>query len=456
MKQLRKMIVALIACALMLSAVPADITESGIHRATVEASTKASYALTVKKVDTSLAKKVHERLYQGKPLTLKVKGSAKASLKLIEKLEKKIKKTNKLDVIFQYETGATKEGYTTYTVSSDNAKLYKYSVKFVQKLWNVVKEKYNQEIYSASYPDYVKYPDEEERAVRTAYDYLTAQLVKYNPSPYSLNFPSYDSNLITQKVYFEYPGQISSDYPQFNGISEKSTLCADELIRNHLGESSIDYTDLLIKSIEVKDGNLIVNVMSYKEFKKDKTLHNYYKYDESKGSFYENYFIKNADYILYETKNFCDLSDAMKIYALDISQYFNSNYAEYSMKYSYTGSLTSKNHENMKILYENKAAGVCSSFASMERLLFDQFGITNYYNASGMLNHAWSVVKVENSAGKTLWIPFDYGIGPSGVGDVTDEEYDRYLSTETKRYKLYLGGIPGAPKKRNFTYRDFY
>ena len=64
------------------------------------------------------------------------------------------------------------------------------------------------------------------------------------------------------------------------------------------------------------------------------------------------------------------------------------------------------------------------------------------------------MVKVKNSKGKTLWIPFDYGIGPAVSLNVTDEQR-KYINTEKKRYKLYLTGIKGAPKVKNFVDEDF-
>ena len=48
----------------------------------------------------------------------------------------------------------------------------------------------------------------------------------------------------------------------------------------------------------------------------------------------------------------------------------------------------------------------------------------------------WTVVKVKNSYGKVLWIPFDYGIGPAEKLDVSKNQR-KYVNTEKKRYALY-------------------
>ena len=78
-----------------------------------------------------------------------------------------------------------------------------------------------------------------------------------------------------------------------------------------------------------------------------------------------------------------------------------------------------------------------------------------YDNINYDINHAWCTVKVKNSVGKTLWIPFDYGIGPAEQLAVSKKIYDKYLNTEEKRYKLYLSAQKGAPKYKNFTDADF-
>ena len=47
-----------------------------------------------------------------------------------------------------------------------------------------------------------------------------------------------------------------------------------------------------------------------------------------------------------------------------------------------------------------------------------------------------------------MWVPFDYGVGPSSIAN-------RLETTENGVYKVYLAGIKGAPKKRNYKDSDF-
>ena len=164
-----------------------------------------------------------------------------------------------------------------------------------------------------------------------------------------------------------------------------------------------------------------------------------------------------AVYML-QTENFGDLSDAMKIWTIDASDYFGCHFSRpaYGMLYNYSfGNYGSGGSSAMKKLYQNKAEGVCSTFTDYEYLLFSVLDIECYARSNYNINHAWTVVKVKNSAGKVLWIPFDYGIGPAENLAVSEEVYNKYLSTESARYKLYLSGIKGAPKKKNFTTEDF-
>lgn len=150
-------------------------------------------------------------------------------------------------------------------------------------------------------------------------------------------------------------------------------------------------------------------------------------------------------------QSMANLSDAMKIWVVDKSSYFGGyTWGKGRMHYrdSSKGSYARLRDDwkRMKALAACKAAGVCEDFARYEVLLFRQWGITAYYKESSKLNHAWSVVKVKNSDGKVLWIPFDYGIGPGLAGEYSEAE----------GYKIYLSGIKGAPSVKNFTMEDFY
>ena len=99
----------------------------------------ADGAITVNSSSEKVAAKIHKRLYAGKGVTLRIKGSSKTAGKTLKKLKKQIQQTNERGVIFQCSKTKERGGYTYYTISGDNAKLYMYSVKFVNKLYKRVK-----------------------------------------------------------------------------------------------------------------------------------------------------------------------------------------------------------------------------------------------------------------------------------------------------------------------------
>ena len=122
-----------------------------------EAKTKTT-TITVKSANTSTAKKLDKQLKKGKKFTVKVKGSKTSSKKLLAKTNAKLQKVNKYSVKMNTKRGKTSKGYTYYTVSADNAKLYKYTI-------DVLTNAYTKETMYASWDGElkpVKAPDYEE------------------------------------------------------------------------------------------------------------------------------------------------------------------------------------------------------------------------------------------------------------------------------------------------------
>ncbi|MBE5906560.1 MAG: hypothetical protein E7277_07175 [Lachnospiraceae bacterium] len=158
--------------------------------------------------------------------------------------------------------------------------------------------------------------------------------------------------------------------------------------------------------------------------------------------------------VAFAADSFGELSDAMKVWVVAESGYFacmfdrNNPYGDFPkfcMIYSRNMKHAQYNGSGMRAMVNNKVQGVCANYAVMESLLWSQWGLHNQINTSWKINHAWSVVKVKNAKGKTLWIPFDYRVGPSGI----------YKASESKQYQLYLKGVKGAPNYKNFQYADF-
>jgi hypothetical protein len=162
-----------------------------------------------------------------------------------------------------------------------------------------------------------------------------------------------------------------------------------------------------------------------------------------------------SEAIIAASSGMSDLSDAMKVLVIGKSTYFAYRETQDGYGMVYGGDFTyHQGWKGMKVLYENKARGVCMDYAAFEMDVFKQLGLTAYVRDSAMLNHMWTVLKVKNSDGKTLWIPFDYGIGPAKNLSLPSSRR-KYVDTEEKRYKLYLSHIKGAPTKKNFLGGDF-
>ena len=96
----------------------------------IEAQAKTT-TITIKSANTSTAKKLDKQLKKGKKFTVKVKGSKTSSKKLLDKTNAKLQKVNKYSVKMNTKRSKSSKGYTYYTVSADNAKLYKYTIDFL-------------------------------------------------------------------------------------------------------------------------------------------------------------------------------------------------------------------------------------------------------------------------------------------------------------------------------------
>ena len=183
------------------------------------------------------------------------------------------------------------------------------------------------------------------------------------------------------------------------------------------------------------------------------------------GRYYSNAF-KNLDepqlsYLA--NTSFADLSEAGKLFALMYSGIFDCvwefpNDGSLQMVYSYDhyDMETDTYAEGLQKLMDGKASGVCQVYAMYEKLVFRMLGFECYSCSSGNINHAWTVVRVTNNVGKEMWVPFDYGIGPSEGLMVSEEVREKYLATEEMRYALYLENVADAPKYKNFTMEDFF
>lgn len=372
--------------------------------------------LIVDKANEESAKEIDGLLNEGKDAVIQIRGEKKDAIKVINELREIIKKVNKQGVVFQYTlTRDLKNCY--FHITKDDAKLYKYSNQFIKKLYqyyldnekeyeddNSIYDIYDTSdtygIYGNDEIDSINYPDEKERLCRIIYDNSVRTL-------------------------YEMYGYYFYDNVTITGADPATTYTYMEIADPYK----------VLKSTDVYDDITFMNVMSYDEFAS---------------------LTDTGTSAKSEPENFYELSDAMKIYVIDKTRYFDCRFtkSEFGMLYVYKYD-SEEGYKGMKLLLDGEASGVCQVYAEYEKLVFDQLGIECYPCSNSGINHAWTVVRATNSKGKELWIPFDYGIGPSTGLAVSDEVWEKYLSTEEARYELYLHDIEYAPKYKNFTDEDF-
>ncbi|MCR5665893.1 MAG: hypothetical protein K6G01_03625 [Eubacterium sp.] len=462
MKQMKRIVVVIL-IGVLLGGAPIPYTIPVLQTQSVQTVYAATAkTITIKKADTKSAKKIHKYLSQGKALVLKVKGKSKKANKTVKKLNKKIKKVNGQGVIFSYKKSKQKGSYTYYKISSNNAKTYQYAVKFIQKLYSNTRASYmslSAAIRSAYLHDVKLYKNETTRKMRIYYEMLISS-IRNNP----------------QSAYLNYGEDYYSDVTVKNGNSITCDIVNVAADSDMVNAFFAGYEGDVIKDASADGDSATIILRSFSEFKSyvdsedvlDNSVWDYYfsltqtsMASTTPDSFSDrqNVFCLSIDYadsIIMNTPSFGNLSDAMKVWAIAQSGYFACNFSRptYGMVYS-TDIKYKDGYKGMKMLYQNKAQGVCMNFALYENQVFEQLGISCWYNANSTLNHAWSVVKVKNSKNKTLWIPFDYGIGPAESLAVSTKKAKKLMSSESSRYKVYLKGIKGAPKKKNFTNSDF-
>lgn len=446
------------------------------------AKTQKSETISVVDVNATVCEKIHENLMKGKPLTIKVKGDAKKTKTIITQTVNSVRKLNKQGIYFKYKASGKKGQYCYYTVSADNAKAYKYGVKFIKKLYKLTKG------YMSTYPVnnvtlkyYQKYKTEKNMKLHIIYNHV------YNNICCNYASAEIDGDISSIN---EDAGFSVSGIPDFylNGLNG-SFDCLPKLTEKQW------YSLVIKEKIEGReDENDIIKLNSFEEFKEK--IKKYPKALNAVGveegfvfkgkregklveSHWRNDMISLDDKIpmakILASKCFGELNKANQVYLIANSAYFcsvngisaslHNSKKGYGIEYSYDYIFNKKVKANadfktpgqgMKKMYECKnLKGVCSVYATYEKLLFTQLGIKVWRCTDSNIGHAWTVLKVKNSVGKTLWVPFDYGIGPAEKLIINEKIRKKYLRTEKMRYKLYLSKVKGAPKKKNFSIADF-
>ena len=225
---------------------------AGVCNTTIEVEA-SSKVIVVKKADTTTAKKVDKQLKTRRAFTLKVKGDAKTSRKLLSSLQKKVADVNGYDILFSCKAsntapfaieqrefkGKRSGNYYKYEFSSDNSKLYYYSIQYFKEGWKVYKNAANKyfndsrEVYAHKfYKDYANYRDtyykcenEQESLSKTIaqYDKLIAD-IKYEAEE---NRTYYDKE--TQQKIAELEAKREPYVRKYSELSATKKTCRAEI-----------------------------------------------------------------------------------------------------------------------------------------------------------------------------------------------------------------------------------
>lgn len=442
-----------------------------ICRVTVKKVTPAK-TITITTADTQTAKTVHDALNTGKAVNLKVKGSKSSAGNLMSQLSKAVGKYNGYGVVIQRSSSkrTATSTYTTYSISSYDAQLYKYGVLLTADIVNNLKWGYSQELSERK-----KSLQNEETSIKSKYAVGSYDYKKIFSETTGISYENYKEGQVAkpkqQILYFDdscfgeldnswslpqdyYYTTYTVDGKQYMSIRKLDWVVDYTRLRKIYDEkadmyiydqSTLDnpsnYYISHITNDEVKSRVYFDDITFHYEpltvdtAKVESTINSKIQseletYKKEKG--YNGY----VEPIL--NTPFTELSQAYQMYY--ICQAFGDaeiKDMKYWTAYAY-GKLASKGDKKyrgmknpkgcvdagdglsgVKAMLNHKWMGVCQDYTRMEITMYNLFGIkrTAYISCRGC-DHSWSAVMVVNSKGKKAWLRNDYGTTKSGYKTV--------------------------------------
>lgn len=443
-----------------------------ICRVTVRKSTPAK-TITITTADTQTAKTVHDALNTGKAVNLKVKGSKSSAGNLMSQLSKAVGKYNGYGVVIQRSSSkrTATSTYTTYSISSYDAQLYKYGVLLAKDIVDNLKWGYSQELSERK-----KSLQNEETSIKSKYavgsDNYKTIFKEITGIPYDntvsvnggyaysadLNYkdgqvskPKQQTLYYDSRIKLDNTWSLPQDYYyitfNINGNQYTSTSGLGWTLdrTKYNSESDLDNPDNYFIYHTTEDG------VESRVYYKDVTFH--YEpltVDTAKVESTINSKIQ-SELEAYKTSAryddsvepilntpFTELSQAYQMYY--ICQAFGEgevNGKEDWTAYAY-GKLASKGDKKyrgmknpkgrvdagdglsgVKAMLNHKWMGKCGDYARMEITMYKLFGINRTaYISCQECNHGWSAVMVVNSKGKKAWLRNDYGSTKTGFKTV--------------------------------------
>lgn len=444
-----------------------------ICRVTVKKVTPAK-TITITKADTQTAKTVHDALNTGKAVNLKVKGSKSSAGNLMSQLSKAVGKYNGYGVVIQRSSSkrTATSTYTTYSISSYDAQLYKYGVLLTADIVNNLKWGYSQELSERK-----KSLQNEETSIKSKYavgsdNYKTIFKditgIQYDST--SLNYKDGQVAKPKQQTLYYWTGctldntwSLPQDYYYITfNINGKQYTCTRK-VQWIFDQTKEVWTYDPIKQEGVADLSVFDNPSNYffnyttedgvesRVFYKDVTFHyepltvDTTKVESTINSKIQSELEAYKTSVRYDdsvepilTTPFLELSQAYQMYYIcqafgegevngkeDWTAYASGKAAARGLK-RHEGEKNPKGRidagdglSGVKAMLNHKWMGVCGDYARMEITMYNLFGIkrTAYISCRGC-NHAWSAVMVVNSKNQKAWLRNEYGTTKSGYKTV--------------------------------------
>lgn len=408
--------------------------------------------LTIKKATVENAKKIHKLLLTGKEQVIKIPGSKEKAEKILSELENMVSEVNKGGYEFMYyEYPAATDSAVYIHITEYGAKIYNLCAEFYSRLEKQYKEKIKSrndlDYRDVWYYAYNEYPDEQERLINLCYNQLVYTVLYDDTYSYDWSqIYGYDRMITSEGIGLGF-GDI--DFEDLNESFKLKYLSEELIIKSKTTNGTELYS--LNEFRHLSDINEILS--EYKETVGFMTNEELKAYVEKNTV--NTIAINTLMHTLAE-KPFYKLSDAEKLYAISLSGVFSCVYEhpdDGSLQMVYNLYADKElGRADLQHLLDGKAEGVCVNYANFECSIFDTLGFVSFKNRGYMHGgeHAWSVVKIVNNAGKEFWVPFDYGV----IWSSTDETFKYYIELRADSY-IDPKEIGEDPKYIQFTLKDF-
>lgn len=455
----------------------------------------AGTTFVVKNGDMDEAKTIHAYLYKQKKFTLKIVGASKKDVySKTDKLDKCIAKANKYGVYVNPGAKSIKIKKKSVTVKIDKecTRKYKESILILKKM-----KKYYLKGNVKALKKRLKIKDD----MFSKYELRLSDDKTSRPEEGTFEegdkFEIYDlyygdDNSILSIAYFpEKEYYDLADYGNFADDMEKGKYLKSLVdIKNYYVNTGVNAKHYKVD--ETFMNNLREDVKLTNEAidaEKEKAIEDIENLSEDALPYLTNkkYKDKFIAYARIKNNDFCDISDALKIYMISkcffcdkgnknpfirygeefaestggVVFHYNKNPKKfYFLDFEYEGNdiffkrqKKGKVSSVLKQLRKGKLRGVCIDYATVLGYLYQQINIDHYFGYSEKASHGIVIVKAKNSEGKTFWVNQNYDM-------LVDANHNIVIDGPTLKAKVYVAVGAGRKlqkqiRKTKFDISDF-